>query len=83
MAELLVGKVAEIAEGDRRLKLAGITAGTKSNLAVINGKTLAEGESVTIQLKPESVTIKCLKIEKDSVLIAVESEDQPRWLRLR
>jgi hypothetical protein len=33
--------------------------------------------------KPGTLTIKCLKIEKNSVLITVEGEDTPRLLHLR
>lgn len=72
-----------IPEGDSRLKLGGITFGSKTPLAVINGKTLSEGEYATISVKPGTLRIKCLKIEKDSVQIAVEGEDAPRLLRLR
>ncbi len=71
-----------IADGDPRLKLNGITFGTQ-HFALINGKTLAEGESATIPVKPLALTLKCLRIEKDSVLISVEGEDQPRLLRLK
>jgi hypothetical protein len=72
-----------IPEGDPRLKLGGMTIGGQRSLAVINGKTFAEGESGVITIKPGKLTIKCLKIEKDSVLISVEGEDAPRLLRLR
>jgi hypothetical protein len=53
-------------------------------LAVINGRSLGEGESAKISLKPGTLTpnIKCLKIERDSVAISVEGEDQPRVVRL-
>jgi hypothetical protein len=33
-------------------------------------------------MKPATLNIKCLKIEKDSVLVSIEGEDQPRKLRL-
>jgi hypothetical protein len=72
-----------IPEGDPRLKLGGITFGGKRSLALINGKTLAEGESASVSIKPGTLTIKCLKIEKESVLISVEGEDSPRLLHLR
>jgi hypothetical protein len=75
--------VRAVPEGDSRLKLGGITFGGKTPLAVINGKTLSEGESATVSVKPGTLTIKCLKIEKDSVQIAVEGEDVPRTLHLR
>jgi len=70
-------------EGDPRLKLGGITFGGKRSLALINGKTLAEGESASLSVKPGTLTIKCLKIEKESVLISVEGEDSPCLLRLK
>jgi hypothetical protein len=72
-----------IPEGDPRLKLGGITFGGKRSLAVINGKSLSEGESASVSVKPGTLTVKCLKIEKDSVLIIVEGEDVPRLLHLR
>lgn len=49
----------------------------------INCKTLAEGESVKLAMKPCVLTINCLKIHKDSVLVSIESEDRPRLLRLK
>jgi hypothetical protein len=64
-------------------RLAGIRVGTRKALAVINGKTLAEGESVKIPVKPQPLTIKCLKVEKASVTIQIEGKDQLRILPLR
>ena len=72
-----------IPEGDSRLRLGGITFGGKISLAVINGKTLSEGESAVVSVKPGTLNIKCLKIQKDSVLVTVEGENTPRLLRLR
>jgi hypothetical protein len=70
-------------EGDPRLKLSGIIFNGKNSLAVINGKTLSEGETVVLPTKPGTLPVKCLKIEKNSVLISVEGEDTPRLLHLR
>jgi len=70
-------------EGDPRLKLGGITFSGKNSLAMINGKTFSEGESAAVSLKSGTLVIKCLKIEKDSVLISVDGEDDPRLLHLR
>lgn len=70
-------------QGDPRLKLGGITFGGPQPLAVIGGKTLSEGESATLPLKTGPVTIKCLKIETNSVLVSVEGEPTPRRLTLR
>jgi hypothetical protein len=72
-----------IPETDPRLKLGGISFGSGTSLAMINGKTLAEGESATVTFKTGTLNIKCLKIQKDSVLIAVEGEDNPRLLHSR
>jgi hypothetical protein len=66
-----------------QLKLNGLTIGAKLSLAVINGKTVAEGESVQILFKPHPVLLKCLKIQEDSVQVAVEGEPAPRWLHLK
>ena len=62
-----------------------VATDTKSDpvVAVVNGKTLSEGESATISVKPGTLKIKCLKIETDSVLITVEGEEAPRLLRFR
>ena len=52
-------------------------------LVVINGKTLSEGESASVSVKPGTLAIKRLKIEKNCVLITVEGEDTSRLLHLR
>jgi len=70
--------VRSVSEFDPRLKLNGITVGGKSSFCVINGKTLSEGESAKIPLKPRSLVIRCIKIQKDSVLVIIEGEDLPR-----
>ncbi len=72
-----------IPEGDSRLKVDGISFGGRTPLVVINGRNLSEGETATVPVKPGNLKIKCLQIEKDSVLIAVEGEDTPRWLRVK
>jgi hypothetical protein len=74
--------LAQVAQRDHRLRLNGVTFREKGSLAVINGKTLAEGESAKMSLTSGPAVVKCLKIEKDSVLIAVQGEDQPRRLSL-
>jgi hypothetical protein len=71
-----------IPAGDHRLKATAIATGLKIPFAVINGQTLSPGESASIALNPETVRLKCIKIEDNSVLVAIEGEDQPRVLRL-
>jgi hypothetical protein len=75
--------VRTVSEFDPRLKLNGVTVGGKSSFCIINGKTLSEGESAKIPLKPRSLLIRCIKIEKESVLISIEGEDGTRSLRLK
>ena len=74
--------VSQLPDADSRLRLNGITLGGKVQLATINGKSLAIGETMVITGKPP-VTLRLVKIEKDSVLVAVEGEDAPRRLFLR
>lgn len=71
-----------VAEGDSRLKLGSVTTG-KTPLAIINGKTLAEGESTVVGLKEGSLKITCIQIKQDAVLIYIEGESKPRWLTLK
>ncbi len=68
-----------LAEGDSRLKLGGVIEG-KPSLAIINGKTLSEGESITFELKDGPLKVKCVQIKQNAVLISIEGESEPRWL---
>jgi hypothetical protein len=69
-------------EADLALKLNGITIGPVS-LAIINGQTLEEGDSVVMPAKDGTARVNCVKITQDSVLIAVEGEGEPRLLRFK
>jgi hypothetical protein len=66
----------------KTLTLKGIIGG-KTPLAIINDKTFLEGESQALtrgQLGP--ITVKCIKIDTNYVLISVEGEQAPRRLML-
>ena len=64
------------------LKLTGVTLGGRSPLAVINRRTFGPGESAKVPLEAgHSVSVKCLEIREDSVLVAVEGEADPRSLQ--
>ena len=67
---------------DLALKLSGITIGPVS-LAIINGQTLEEGDTASMPAKDRTAKVNCLKINHDSVLIAVEGEGEPRELHLK
>jgi type II secretory pathway component PulC len=73
----------QVPESIPALKLNGITIGGKVPLAMINGKSLTVGDTATIALGPARVQVKLLKIEKDSVVVSVGGEEEPRNLRLR
>jgi hypothetical protein len=74
--------VRQMADQDSRLKLNGITWGGRIPLAIINGKSIAAGEGTTIQVGQKPLWIKVLKIEKSSVSISLEGENEPRVLKL-
>jgi hypothetical protein len=76
---LVIEKIPD--EGNLTLK--GIIGGSVP-LAMINGKTFAEGESQMLTTKRQGpITVKCIKIEKDFVLVSVEGEESPRRLLLK
>jgi TPR repeat protein len=64
------------------LNLQGITHG-KTPLAIINGRTIAETESTTVQTGKTTLRIQCLKIETASVSVQVDGESEPRLLQLK
>lgn len=67
---------------DLVLKLNGITVGPVP-LAIINGRTLEAGGSVLMSTKGGPARVNCVKITRDSVLVEVEGEEEPRVLRPR
>ena len=52
-------------------------------LAIINGRTLEQGDSVAVPVKEGSARVTCVKTTRDSVLVTIEGEDEPRVLHLR
>lgn len=67
---------------DTRFKLAGITVGGRYPLAIINRKTIAEGETASIPIEGGTIVVKCLKVNEDSVLIEVQGESGRKELTL-
>jgi hypothetical protein len=49
---------------------------------LINGKTLAAGESVTLKLDSRAITVHCLTISDNSATVAIDGLPAPRELRL-
>jgi hypothetical protein len=60
-----------------KLELKGIITGKERRVALINGKTFAEGESRKLEIGDKSALIKVLEIKEDSVRVEVEGRDKP------
>jgi Bacterial PH domain len=65
------------------IKLNGLSGIPPRRLAIINGKTVAAGESLTLNLDVRAVTLRCLAINQSSVTITIDGFPGPRELRLR
>ncbi|HEY3854354.1 MAG TPA: hypothetical protein VGO67_08190 [Verrucomicrobiae bacterium] len=71
-----------IPDGDPNLKLRGVTIVGKSSIAIINSKSMSEGESAVFQLKTGAIKLSCLKIYPGAVSILIDGENEPRVLKL-
>ncbi len=64
------------------LKLTGVSLSGGTPLAIINRRTLSAGESTNLPLQSGgTISLKCLEIRQDAVLVEVAGEGGPRWLR--
>lgn len=70
------------AKGEGELKLKAISGSSKRKMAMINGETLAEGESARFSIGEKTARVHCLEIHDQSVKVQVDGEDQPRELTL-
>lgn len=79
--------VRPVDDGDPRLKIKGITVGGREKLVVLNRVTFTEGD--TLDVKPEGapqqpaggdLTITCLEIGNDYVLVSVAGESHLKLL---
>jgi hypothetical protein len=69
--------------GTPALALKGISVGKQRRLALINNLTLAEGEKGSVRIGTQTVSVHCLEIRKQSVLVALDGSSAPTELRLR
>jgi hypothetical protein len=53
------------------------------NVAIVNGQTLEVGDSAAMPAKNGTARVNCVRITRDSVLIAVEGEDELRVLSFK
>ena len=64
------------------VSLKGISSLNSNRLAVINNKSLSEGESALVKVGDAHVKVKCIEIREASVLVSVDGAE-PRELRMR
>ena len=53
-----------------------------SRIAVVSGVMIKKGERRKIQLKEKAVSVRCLEINKDNVVVQIEGEKAPVTLKL-
>lgn len=73
------------------LKLVGIRSGTARPMALINRSAIAQGEEAEVSVvvtnmasktEVQKVSVKCLEVRRDSVLISIAGEQGTRELRM-
>jgi len=67
----------------RLLTLKGISGTTALPLAIINGTTVAQGETAEIRVGPQIIKIRCLSVRESSVLLELDGSKEIKELRLR
>jgi hypothetical protein len=66
----------------KQIKLNGISVTPERRLAVINGKTLQNGEQTSLKLGEKTVMVRCIEIRQSSVLISIDGLEGTREVRL-
>jgi hypothetical protein len=56
------------------LVLQGLSGSTSQRLAIINGRTMAEGEDSEVSTERGKVKVRCLEIRSNAVIVAVGAE---------
>ena len=70
-----------VAAVDINLKLSGVVFSPRGNMAIINKRTLAEGETIQLKTgKNEMVDVTCVSVQPSFVQVKVESEADLRTL---
>jgi predicted nucleic acid-binding Zn ribbon protein len=67
----------------RQVKLGGINGTPDQRLAIINGKTIEAGETVTVKITGKNVQIHCLEITEKSATISIEGINGPVTLTMK
>jgi hypothetical protein len=67
-------------EADARLLLTGIDIGPATRTAVINGRVVAPGDTLTLTLGTHPTPLRVVRIERNGVTVMLHGEAQPRFL---
>lgn len=67
----------------KQLTLRGISGTGNRKLALLNKKTLAQGESFPLQVNGQTHTVKCEEIKSRSVVISIDGFTEKKELQLR
>jgi hypothetical protein len=66
----------------KQIKLSGLSGQADRRLAIIAGKTFSKGESKPVKIGGKIVTVNCLEIHENTVLVEIEGLDRPLELQL-
>src|SRR5262249_1196369 len=66
----------------QQIKLTGLTGPANHRLAVISGKSFAQGEIADVKVAGKQVTVRCVQIRETSVLVEIQGDEKPRELFL-
>ncbi len=65
-----------------QLRLNGLSGVAPHRLAIINGKTVAPGESAVIKLADQTVTLRCVSVGDKSATVAIDGVNGTKELNL-
>jgi hypothetical protein len=66
----------------QQIKLGGISGAPDHRFAIINNKTFAKNDQVTLKIGAKEVTVRCLEIHASSVVVAIDGLEGPRELKI-
>ncbi len=75
--------VAPLSVIETEVRLEGISYGQTRRIALINGKTYEQGETKPVTAGESQVSLKCLLIRKNSVLVKFIDQNQLRVLKIK
>jgi len=64
----------------KQIKLSGLTGAPPNRVAIINNKTFSTGDTATVKVDEQTITVRCLEIREKSVMVIIQGLDKPREL---